>query len=119
MLQIIFFTILISVGMVLVPEGRSAPVKAFFDGANEIVLKVVDIIMLMAPFGVFALISTLIVESPSADIFLALGVYGMTVVLGLMIILFVIYPFLIKFWGGMDPVTFYRKLAPEQLVAFS
>lgn len=119
MLQIIFFVILFGIGLILIDKEKSAPVKAVFDGANEVILKVIDIIMLFAPYGVFALIAAIIVESPSADIFVALGAYGFTVVLGLAILIYGIYPFFLKFWAGTNPWNFYKKLLPAQLVAFS
>lgn len=119
MLQVIFFTILAGVGLILIPSEKSKPVKDFFDGANEVVLKIVDIIMLTAPIGVFALITSLIAESPSADIFVALGMYSLTVLAGLAILLYLIYPLILKFWGGANPFNFHKKLAPAQLVGFS
>jgi Na+/H+-dicarboxylate symporter len=119
MLQIIFFVILFGVGLILIDKEKSAPLKAVFDGANDVVLKIVDIIMLFAPYGVFALIAALIVESPSADIFVALGVYSFTVLLGLVILLYGLYPLMLKFWGHANPWDVYRKLLPAQLVAFS
>ena len=119
MLQIIFFVILFGIGLILIDKEKSAPVKALFDGANDVVLKIIDIIMLFAPYGVFALIAAIIVESPSADIFVALGVYGFTVILGLLILIYAVYPIILKLWGGVNPWEFYRKLLPAQLVAFS
>ena len=119
MLQVIFFTILAGVGLILIPSSSSKPVKDFFDGLNEVVLKIVDIIMLTAPIGVFALITSLITESPSADIFVALGMYSFTVLLGLATLLYIIYPLILKFWAKTSPINFYKKLAPAQLVAFS
>lgn len=119
MLQVIFFTVLAGVGLILIPSGKSKPVKDFFDGANEVVLKIVDIIMLVAPIGVFALITALITESPSADIFVALGMYGLTVLVGMAILLYIMYPLFLKFWIKTSPIAFYKKLAPAQLVAFS
>jgi Na+/H+-dicarboxylate symporter len=119
MLQIIFFVILFGIGLILIDKEKSAPVKALFDGANDVILKIIDIIMLFAPYGVFALIAAIIVESPSADIFVALGAYGFTVILGLVILIYAVYPLFLKFWGGVNPWDFYRKLLPAQLVAFS
>lgn len=119
MLQIIFFVILFGIGLILIDKEKSAPIKALFDGANDVVLKIVDIIMLIAPYGVFALIAALIVESPSADIFVALGAYSFTVLLGLAILLYGVYPLLLKFVGHTNPWKVYKKLLPAQLVAFS
>src|SRR5690606_23293272 len=119
MLQVIFFTILFGIGLVMIPEDKGKPVVAFFDGANEVILKMIDLIMKMAPFGVFALIAALVAESPSIDIFAALGAYAGTVLLGLVILLYLLYSSLIWFFGKMSPKTFFKGIAPAQLVAFS
>lgn len=119
MLQVIFFVILFGIGMVMVKEEFSDPVKAFFTGANEVILKIIDLIMLAAPYGVFALLATLVVESPSADIFVALGAYALTVLLGLSFLIFIFYPMLVRTFTGMSPLTFLKGIAPAQLVAFS
>jgi proton glutamate symport protein len=119
MLQVIFFTILFGVGLILIPEAQAAPVKAFFDGMNEVILKIIDLIMLAAPLGVFALLAALVVESPSIDLFVALVGYAITVLLGLGILLFLIYPFLIKTYGGIGYKRFFNGMGPAQLLAFS
>ena len=64
MLQVIFFAILFGISMILIPPDKSRPIKEFFDSLNEVVLKIIDLIMLIAPYGVFALLATLIVEAP-------------------------------------------------------
>ena len=87
MLQVIFFAVFFGIGLILIPEEKSKPVTAFFDGFNEVILKMVDLIMLAAPYGVFALLAALIVESPSLALFKALGMYAMCVVLGLLIMI--------------------------------
>jgi len=119
MLQVIFFTILFGTGMALLPSIRVNAVQAFIGGANDIILKVVDIIMKCAPYGVFALMTSLVVESPSLEIFGALGAYGVTLIIGLALLVFVIYPLLIKVFGDIDPKRFLKGIAPAQLVAFS
>ena len=119
MLQVIFFVILFGIGLILIDPAKSLPVKAFFEGINEVVLKIIDLIMLAAPFGVFALLASLVAESPSAEVFIALGVYGLTVVLGLSILLFVLYPSVVKFYGGIGYRDFFKAMSPAQLLAFS
>ncbi|MDX1758960.1 MAG: cation:dicarboxylase symporter family transporter, partial [Arenibacter algicola] len=54
MLQVIFFAIFFGVGLILIPAEQADPVKKFFDGFNEVILKLIDLIMLAAPYGVFA-----------------------------------------------------------------
>ncbi len=119
MLQVIFFVILFGVGLILIPGEKSAPVKAFFEGCNEVILKIIDIIMLFAPFGVFALLAALVAESPATDIFIALGAYALTVLAGLTFMILVFYPFLVRMFAGKDYLFFLRGIAPAQLVAFS
>ncbi len=118
MLQVIFFAIFFGVGMILIPEEKSAPVKAFFDGFNEVILKMIDLIMLAAPYGVFALLAALVAEAPSADLFKALGWYAFTVILGLMTMI-LIYMTLVFFFTGKSPKFFINGISPAQLLAFS
>ena len=59
MLQVIFFAIFFGIGLILIPEEQATPVKKFFDGFNEVILKLIDLIMLAAPYGVFALLAAL------------------------------------------------------------
>lgn len=119
MLQVIFFVLFFGVGLILIPPDKAQPVKAFFEGSNEVILKIIDIIMLFAPIGVFGLLAALIAESPSADIFVALGAYALTVVAGLALLILLFYPLLVKFLAGKPPLFFLKEIAPAQLVAFS
>lgn len=119
MLQVIFFVIFFGVGLVLVPAESRIPVKAFFDGANAVVLKLIDLIMLAAPFGVFALLSSLMVEFQSVDFLVALLGYAGCVVGGILLLLFVIYPGIVWFFTGRSYLSFLRGVAPAQLLAFS
>ncbi|WP_341225619.1 dicarboxylate/amino acid:cation symporter [uncultured Arcticibacterium sp.] len=119
MLQIIFFVVFFGIGIILIEPSKSKPVKDFFDGLNEVILKMIDIIMLFAPFGVFALLATLMVEAPSSDVFIALGAYALTVVFGLAFLLFVFYPSVVKVFTGIDFKTFLNGISPAQLLAFS
>lgn len=119
MLQVIFFAIFFGIGLVLVPEEVRKPVKAFFDGANEVILKMIDLIMLAAPFGVAALIAALVVEAPKADLFVALFGYALTVVLGIAILIFAFYPVLVRVFTGKTYSFFFKGIAPAQLLAFS
>ena len=61
MLQVIFFALFFGIGIILIPEEKSRPVKAFFDSFNSVILKLIDIIMLASPYGVFALLAALVV----------------------------------------------------------
>jgi Na+/H+-dicarboxylate symporter len=118
MLQVIFFAIFFGIGIVLIPQKKSQAVKDFFDALNEVILKLIDLIMIAAPYGVFALLAALVAEAPSADLFKALGLYTITVLLGLLcMILF--YLILVRFITGKKIGFFLKGISPAQLLAFS
>ncbi|MEM1218315.1 MAG: dicarboxylate/amino acid:cation symporter [Bacteroidota bacterium] len=119
MLQIIVFVVFFGIGLILIPKETAKPVKDFFNGFNEVILKLIDLIMITAPYGVFALLAALIVESPSADLFSALLWYGLTVILGLGVLIFLLYPTLVFFFTGRTPRFFFNGISPAQLLAFS
>ena len=120
MLQVIFFSIFFGVCLVLIDKEKAKPVIGFFDGLNDVILKMVDIIMLTAPVGVFALLAAIIVDfAGSMSIFAALGKYSLTVVLGLGLMMFLIYPIAIKFIAKIPIAHFFKSMAPAQLLAFS
>ncbi|WP_037321654.1 dicarboxylate/amino acid:cation symporter [Salegentibacter sp. Hel_I_6] len=118
MLQVIFFAIFFGIGLILIPEKAAKPVKDFFDGFNEVILKMIDLIMLAAPYGVFALLAALVVESPSTDLFAALAMYGVTVLLGLALMIG-FYILLVWIVTKNKPSFFVNGIAPAQLLAFS
>jgi len=118
MLQVIFFAVFFGIGLILIPEEKGKTVKGFFDGFNEVILKMVDLIMLAAPYGVFALLAALVVESPSLDLFKALGWYALTVVFGL-ILMIVVYNILVLLLTRKKPSFFMKGISPAQLLAFS
>ncbi|MDG1761431.1 MAG: dicarboxylate/amino acid:cation symporter [Flavobacteriaceae bacterium] len=118
MLQVIFFAVFFGIGLILIPEKKAKPVKEFFDAFNEVILKLIDLIMLAAPYGVFALLAALVVEAPSADLFKALGMYAITVIIGLLIMV-LIYVLLVKIITKKAPRFFINGISPAQLLAFS
>lgn len=119
MLQVIFFVVLIGIGLILIEEEKAKPVVAFFKGLNDVILKIIDLIMLFSPYGVFALMAALMVEIPGFSTLGALGIYGLTVLLGLLIMTFLFYPALLLLFTKMNPIQFYKAIAPAQLLAFS
>lgn len=119
MLQVIFFVIMFGIGLILIDPKKAQPVKDFFDGVNEVVLKLIDLIMIAAPYGVFALLAALVVEAPSKDLFVALIMYSLCVLGGLAIMIFVIYPSLVKVFTGRSISSFFAGISPAQLLAFS
>ena len=119
MLQVIFFSILIGIGIILIKPEDSKPVVGFFKGMNEIILKIIDLIMLTAPIGVFSLLAALMVEIPDSSILTGLIAYALTVVLGLAILIFGFYSTIYYLVTKRSPWKFYKNILPAQLLAFS
>jgi proton glutamate symport protein len=125
MLQMVFLAILIGVGLVQLPDAKAKPLLDLFDSANALVLRLVDLVMWIAPVGVFSLIASTITsvagDDPGriAQLMGALGYYCIAVVVGLAIQTLVTYPILLKLFTPMPVRTFFAGIAPAQLVAFS
>ena len=119
MLKVIFFSILIGIGIILIKPEDSKPVVGFFKGMNEIILKIIDLIMLTAPYGVFSLLAALMVEIPDSSILTGLVAYALTVVLGLATLIFGFYSTIYYLITKRSPWKFYKKILPAQLLAFS
>lgn len=125
MLQVVFVAIFFGIGLLLLPNEKSKPLLTFFDSLFELVIKVVEMIMLMAPVGVFGLLADAITSiaagSPMdlASLLGALGLYCVTVVVGLAIMVFVVYPIFMSLFTSISIPDYFRAIAPAQLVAFS
>jgi Na+/H+-dicarboxylate symporter len=118
MLQVIFFTIFMGISMLLIGEEKARPLKNFFDSLNDVVLKMVDLIMLTAPYAVFALLANVVVSSSDPEILVALLKYAGVVVLGLLLMI-VFYCILVSVFAKKNPFWFLKQLSPAQLLAFS
>jgi Na+/H+-dicarboxylate symporter len=120
MLQVILFSILFAVAILSLESSKVLLVKNLFTSLNDIILKVVDIIMRFAPIGVFALLASLITDfSGDAGLFMALGRYALLVSLGLIGLMFAMYPPMLLLFSRINPVRFFRAILPAQMVAFS
>ncbi len=125
MLQVVFFAILVGIGLIQIEPSRAKPLIDFFKGLNDVVIKLVDLIMLMAPLGVFALIADTINsvahDDPRQVIELlgALGYYCLAVIFGLAFMMLVVYPTILRLGSPMRVKTFFSGIGPAQLVAFS
>ena len=125
MLQIVFISMLIGIGLVQIPKKKSKPVLDIFEGLNDVIIKLVDIIMIIAPLGVFSLIAQTINkvagDDPDqiAELLGALGFYMIAVVVGLVIHLLVTYITILKVYVKMPLKTFFTGIGPAQLLAFS
>jgi Na+/H+-dicarboxylate symporter len=116
MLQVIFFAILFGIAMILSNKEKIKGVKSFFDGANAVILRIVDIIMLYAPIGVFALLAGLNID---LELMSALGAYSINVIIALAIMVFLIYPLILRAFTRIHYARFLRGILPAQLLAFS
>ncbi|MDG1275763.1 MAG: dicarboxylate/amino acid:cation symporter [Algoriphagus sp.] len=125
MLQVVFFAIIAGIALLQIPKSKAAPVIAFFDGFNDVIIQIVNYIMLIAPYGVFALMASLIVEiagdNPDSafDLLYALLKYSLIVLGGLFFMMLVIYPLLLKSFTKVPYMQFFRSIRPAQLLAFS
>lgn len=118
MLQVIFFAFLFGIAMVMTPSEKIRPVKDFFGSLNRVVLNMVHIVMMYAPIGVGALLAGLVV-SVNASVFIALGVYALTVVFALGFMIFVFYPTIVISATKIKYKDFFKAMLPAQLLAFS
>ncbi|NNC35424.1 MAG: dicarboxylate/amino acid:cation symporter [Croceitalea sp.] len=118
MLQVIFFTIFLGISMLLIGEKKAKPLKKFFDSLNDVVLKMVDLIMLSAPYAVFALLAGVVVSSSDPDLLLALLKYSGVVVGGLLLMI-VFYTLVVALVTKKNPFWFLKEISPAQLLAFS
>lgn len=118
MLQVIFFSIIFGICMLLISHDKARPVSLLIDGLNEIILKMVNLIMQIAPFAVFALLAQIIANTDNMEILVKLLNYGMTVLLGL-IAMIAFYVIVVYFYTGRSPKWFLSGIAPAQLLGFS
>lgn len=120
MLQLIFFALFFGLATLTIPHEQTEMVIRFFDGMNDIVLRMVDYIIRLAPWGVAALMAGLVLDfGGDASVFSALVVYALTVVGSLLLFLLVFYPLIIHFFTGVSVKTFMRSMYPVQLFAFT
>jgi len=125
MLQVVFVSLLLGVGLTMTPNKQSQPVLNVFDGLMEAVIQIVHLIMRLAPIGVFGLMANTIVTLAQddlgqvKDLLNALGFYCIVVVSGLAVHCFVIYPILLKLFTNIPYRRFFSGISSAQLLAFS
>ncbi len=125
MLQVVFVAIIIGIALIQIPKNKARPVLDFMEGINDLVIKLVDNIMLMAPIGVFALIADTITSVAGdnlnnvLELLSALGFYMLVVIIGLTIHMVFTYTAVLKIFSNMSLKKFYQGIAPAQLLAFS
>ncbi len=118
MLQVIFLAMFLGISLLLVGEKSAKPLKDFFDSLNDVVLKMVDLIMLSAPYAVFALLANVVVSSGDPELLYALLFYSGVVVGGLFLMI-CFYLVLVSVITKRNPIWFLKQISPAQLLAFS
>ena len=118
MLQVIFFALFVGICLLWIGEKKAKPMVDIFDSLNEVVMKMVDVIMLFAPYAVFALMANVIIAFDDTEILVKLLQYALCVVGGL-ILMIGFYLILIKVFTKKSPLWFLSKISPAQLLAFS
>ena len=126
MLQIIFFAVFFGVCLLFLPNSKVQLVISLVDGINEVFLKMVDVVMQAAPFFVFALLAGVVSKMAGDDIgkvveiFKGLSWYTLTVLFGLLLMIFVIYPLVLRIFVKRIPYAgFFKAISPAQTLAFS
>ncbi|MDN3666782.1 dicarboxylate/amino acid:cation symporter [Algibacter miyuki] len=118
MLQIIFFALFVGICLLLIGEEKAKPLTGFFNSLNDVVMKMVDLIMLSAPYAVFALMANVIIAFDDTEILLKLLLYAFCVFIGLVLMIGV-YLILVAVYTKKSPLWFLKQISPAQLLAFS
>ena len=118
MLAVIFFSIMFGVGLALIPAARAKPMIQVLEALGDVVTAIIDLVMKLAPYGVFALIFSVTARF-GYDLILRLGLYVFTVLLGLAIHMFVSLPAMVKFMARLNPVEFFQRIRTIIITAFS
>lgn len=120
MLQIIFVALMLGIVILVIPDEKTTVVRQFFLQMNDVFIYMVDLVMKVAPFGVFSLMAGMMVEfGGSAGLLKALGMYSLTVITGLIIVTYIMYPLFIRLFTNISIPGFIKGIFPAQLVAFS
>jgi Na+/H+-dicarboxylate symporter len=125
MLQVVFVAILLGIGIINIPLQKGEILINMFDSLNDVIIKIVDLIMKTAPYGVFALMASVIVDLAGDDLtqaftlLKALGWYSIAVIIGLLLHVFIVYSSLFKIFSSMKLRDFFRAIRPAILLGFS
>ena len=125
MLSMVFVAFLFGVALLLIPPAQSAPMLALFESLDAVIIKIVELVILFAPVGVFGLIADTVTgvagDSPAdvPQLLGALGFYCLAVLIGLAIQMFVTYPLLLRVFTPLRLQQFFPGVVQAQLVAFS
>ena len=118
MIGIMFFSVVFGAALTLVSRESAAPVMALLEGVFKVIAKVIDIVMKVAPIGVACLLFTMTARF-GFGFLISLGWYVLTVLAGLAIHTFIVYPIALRFAARVSPVEFFRRVRTVMLTAFS
>jgi DAACS family dicarboxylate/amino acid:cation (Na+ or H+) symporter len=118
MLAVIFFALMVGAALTLIPAERSKPMIAVLESLGDIVIKIIDVAMKLAPYGVFGLIF-FTTSRFGWDLLRQLGVYVVVVFAGLLMHAAVSLSALVRVLGGLSPAVFWRKAWTSVVTAFS
>mgnify|MGYP001828734097 FL=1 len=118
LLQNIFFALMLGIAVTLVPGDRGKPLVKFFEAVNEAMIRLVYMVMKIAPLGVLALIAS-VVGQFGTDILVSLLSYSLVVMAGLFMHMIFVYSTAVRLFSGMKIRDFWRGIRPAQLIAFS
>jgi len=125
MLQVVFIAIILGIGIINIPLQKGEVLVGFFDSLNDVIIKIVDLIMKTAPYGVFALMATVIVDLAGDDLtqalvlLRALAWYCLAVLIGLFLHVIIVYFSLFKIFSKMKLSSFLKAIRPAILLGFS
>lgn len=125
MLQVVFFAIIAGIALLQIPKDKAKTFTDFFDALNDVIIKIVEYIMMIAPYGVFALMASLIVEiagdnpDSAVELLLALLKYTLVVMGGLVLIVVGVYSIMLKSFTKIPFGGFLKALRPAMLLGFS
>jgi Na+/H+-dicarboxylate symporter len=118
LLPLIVFTVLFGAALTLVDEPRKRAVLQLAEGVNQTVMVLIDWIMKLAPYAVFALIAAVVARF-GLDLLRSLVFYAAAVAGGLLLHATITYGAVLQFLVKMNPITFAKRIVEAQLVAFS
>ncbi|MEB3211423.1 MAG: dicarboxylate/amino acid:cation symporter [Leptolyngbyaceae bacterium] len=117
-LQVVVVGLLVGFAITLLPREQASPLLQFFEGMTQVVIKIVELILKIAPIAVFALIAVAIADL-GIDVLASLAIYCLTVVAGLAIMMFLVYPGILRILTPVRYARFFKAISPAQLLAFS
>lgn len=125
MLQVVFFAIIAGIALLQIDKQKAQTFIGFFDSLNDVIIKIVEYIMMIAPYGVFALMASLIVEiagenpDSAVELLLALLKYTLVVLGGLFLIIVGVYSVMLKSFTKIPFKDFIKAIRPAMLLGFS